>query len=361
MRNQISEHTLKAGFSLVETTIALAIVLVVTGAVFAVMNPAYGPFHAQPEAIDMGQRLRVSVDAIARDLVMAGAGTRKYLPSVLPSRRGPLSPDSPDAYFENRISILYVPAGAFETILSAPTGGDIVYVASSTGFAVNALVAIFDETGAYDTFRIEAIQDAPPAFVPAGGGFSKTYSPGAIVVRVVSATYWIRLDTTAGTSELMKYDGRQTDLPMADDVADLTFEYFGDPSPPVLRKPLSDPEGPWTSFGPKPPEIDVDDPATSVYGTGENCTFVVVDGLTVGRPEMLNLGAGALVPLDARLLTDGPWCPDPSNPQRFDADLLRIRRVHVTLRVRASRAFLQPLRDHKITFDVTPRNLGLPQ
>jgi prepilin-type N-terminal cleavage/methylation domain-containing protein len=352
---------LKAGFSLVEMTIALAIVLVVTGAVFAVMNPAYGPFHSQPEAIDMAQRLRVSVDAVARDLVMAGAGTRKYIPSVLPSRRGTLSPDSPDAYFDNRISVLYAPAGAFETMLIAPTSGGIVHVASSRGFAVNALVAIFDETGAYDTFRLAAVQDAPPAFVPIGGAFSKTYGPGAIVVRVVSATYWIRPDAFTGTSELMKYDGRQTDLPMADEVGDLRFEYFGDPTPPVLRKLLSETEGPWTSYGPKPPEIDVDDPATPVYGAGENCTFSVVDGVTLGRPEMLNLGAGSLVPLNARLLTDGPWCPDPSSPQRFDADLLRVRRIRVTLRVRPSRVFLQPLRDQKITFDVTPRNLSLPQ
>lgn len=352
---------MKAGFSLVEMTIVLAIVLVVTGAVFAVMNPAYGPFHSQPEAIDMGQRLRVSVDAITRDLVMAGAGTRKYFPSVLPFRRGPLSPDSPAAYFDDRISILYVPAGARETMLSASTEGDIVHVASSSGFAVNALVAIFDETGAYDTFRIAAIQDAPPVFVPAGGAFSKTYGPGATVVRVVSATYWRRVDATAGTSELMKYDGRQTDLPMADDVAGLTFEYFGDPSPPALRKPLSEPDGPWTSYGPKPPDIHVDDPSTPVYGAGENCTFTVIDGATVVRSEMLNFGYGALIRLNESQLTDGPWCPDPSDPDRFDADLLRIRRVRVTARVRASRTFLQPLRDHKITFDVTPRNLSLPQ
>ena len=85
----------------------------------------------------------------------------------------------------------------------------------------------------------------------------------------------------------MKYDGRQTDLPIADDVSALAFEYFGDPSPPVLRKPLSEPAGPWTSYGPKPPDVDVDDPATPVYGAGENCTFAVIDGSTVLRPEMM--------------------------------------------------------------------------
>ena len=353
---------MKAGFSLVEMTIALAIMLVVTGAIFAVMNPAYGAFHSQPEAIDMHQRLRVAVDAISRDLTMAGAGTGKYFASVLPFRRGALSPDSPARYFDDRISILYVPAGAAETMLSAPTdGGNIVNVAATGGFAPNALVAIFNEAGLYDTFRVEALQDVPPALVHTRGALSKTYGVGATVVQVVSATYWMREDTRAGTSELMKYDGRQTDLPIADDVVGLAFEHYGDPSPPMVRKPLSEPVGPWTSYGPKPPEVDVDDPATPVYGRGENCTFAAIDGSTVVRPEMLNLGSASLVRLDKRQLTDGPWCPDPSNPDRFDADLLRIRRVRVKLRVRASRRFIHPLRDHDITFDVTPRNLSLPQ
>jgi prepilin-type N-terminal cleavage/methylation domain-containing protein len=350
------------GFSLVEMVIALAIVLVVTGALFAVMNPAYGAFHSQPEAIDMQQRLRVSVDAISRDLMMAGAGTRKYFPSVLPLRRGPLAADSPAAYFDDRISVLYVPVDAPETTLSTSTdAGNIVYVLSSSGFAPNALAAVFDESGAYDTFRINAVQDTPPALIRAGGNFSKTYATGATVVGVASATYWRRVDAIAGTSELMKYDGQLTDLPISDDVVGLTFEYFGDPSPPVLRRPLSEPLGPWTTYGPKPPEMGIDDPATPVYGAGENCTFTVINGATVVRPEMASLGSASLVRLDERQLTDGPWCPDPSEPGRFDADLLRIRRVRVTLRVRASRTFIHPLPDREIGFDVTPRNLSLPQ
>jgi hypothetical protein len=236
-----------------------------------------------------------------------------------------------------------------------------MYLVSSNGFAPNALVAVFDESGAYDTFRVNAVQDAPPALVRAGGTLSKSYAPGATVVSVLSATYWRRVDATAGTSELMKYDGRQTDLPVSDEVVGLAFEYFGDGSPPVLRRPLSDPAGPWTTYGPKPPEMDVDDPATPVYGAGENCTFTVIDGSTVVRPEMANLGSGTLVRLDERQLTDGPWCPDPSEPGRYDADLLRIRRIRVTIRVRASRTFIHPLADREIVFDVTPRNLSLPQ
>jgi hypothetical protein len=152
----------------------------------------------------------------------------------------------------------------------------------------------------------------------------------------------------------MRYDGSLTDLPVTDDVEELAVAYYGDPSLPVLRRPLSDPEGPWTSYGPKPPDTVVDDPATPSYGPGENCLFTVVDGTTIVRPEIEDLGSSAssLAPLDQRRLTDGPWCPDPSAPNRFDADLLRVRRVRVTLRLRGGR---------NITFDVTPRNLSLRQ
>jgi prepilin-type N-terminal cleavage/methylation domain-containing protein len=352
----------RAGFSLVEMTIALAIVLVVTGAIFAVMNPAHGAFHSQPEVIDMQQRLRVSVDAIANDLMMAGAGTVTYFPAVLPIRRGLIAGDSAAAYFDDRVSLLYAQPGGGETTLTMPTdAGTMLYVTSANGFAPNVLAVVFDETGAYDTFRVTAIQDAPPALVHAGGALSKTYAAGASVARIVSATYWMRADTTSGASELMRYDGWQSDVPVADDVIGLAFEYFGDPSPPILRKALSEPEGPWTSYGPKPPEIDVDDAATTVYGSGENCTFAVIDGATASRPEMIHLGSSSLVTLTASQLTDGPWCPDPADPRRYDADLLRIRRVRVTLRVRASRTFFHPLPDRQSIFDVTPRNLSLPQ
>jgi hypothetical protein len=76
------------------------------------------------------------------------------------------------------------------------------------------------------------------------------------------------------------------------------------------------------------------------------------------------------------MLTDGPWCPDATAPGRFDADLLRIRRVGVTLRVEAAPASLRGpvgalfarggsstsalmrVPDQELRFDVTPRNMN---
>jgi hypothetical protein len=77
------------------------------------------------------------------------------------------------------------------------------------------------------------------------------------------------------------------------------------------------------------------------------------------------------------MLTDGPWCPDPLSPVRFDADLLRVRRIHVTLRVQSAlpalrgpagtlfarggtaRAGDRYVPDIVAQFDVAPRNMNL--
>jgi hypothetical protein len=77
------------------------------------------------------------------------------------------------------------------------------------------------------------------------------------------------------------------------------------------------------------------------------------------------------------MLTDGPWCPDSISPNRFDADLLRIRRIRVSLRVQSGLASLRGpagtlfarggtaragdryVPDLTVQFDVTPRNMNL--
>ena len=65
----------EAGFTLVEMLISAAIMLTVTAGVFTLMNPSEGIYKAQPEASDMQQRMRIGVDTLSKDLVMAGAGT----------------------------------------------------------------------------------------------------------------------------------------------------------------------------------------------------------------------------------------------------------------------------------------------
>ena len=85
------------GFSLVEVTVALALTLVVSAGVFALLNPAESAFLAGPEIADMQQRLRVATDTLYANLLMAGAGAyagtqagalHRFFAPVLPFRRG---------------------------------------------------------------------------------------------------------------------------------------------------------------------------------------------------------------------------------------------------------------------------------
>src|SRR4029453_3261583 len=64
-----------AGFTIIEMLVATLIMVAVTGAVFTLLNPAQGINQAQPEVSDLQQRMRVGVDTLTKDLIMAGAGS----------------------------------------------------------------------------------------------------------------------------------------------------------------------------------------------------------------------------------------------------------------------------------------------
>jgi hypothetical protein len=102
----------------------------------------------------------------------------------------------------------------------------------------------------------------------------------------------------------------------------------------------------------------VDDPRDN-WPAGENCLFSLdpASALSIPRPELraFSSAAATLVKLDASSLSDGPWCPDATAPARIDADLLRVRKIRVTVRVRTDDPSLS---DRQVSFDVSPRNLN---
>jgi len=213
------------GFTLIELVVSMAITLAVTASMFAFVHAARHVFEIDLERADMQQRARVSMDALYRDLVMAGAGFQT--PAVAPFRRGDSNPDLPGSVFANRISVRYVPPDA---------------------------------------------------------------------AQAVTITYMLGTDA-AGVPQLTRYDGRATELPVADHIGDCRFEYFD--------------------------------------GGGQ--------------------------PIALARFADGPWVPDAVASDRFDADLQAIRRVRVVLRVRPARTFagISLVNLDAIT-DVSPRNLNPP-
>ena len=148
-----------AGFSIVEMLIATVIMMAVTGATFALMNPAQGMFVAQPEVSDMQQRLRIAVDTLQKDLLMAGAGTYsgnnklgslgQYVATILPDREGNMSPDPAGTFkctttfcsslaASDTITIMYVPPTSAQTTIrdSMPPNSNELKVNAQPGCPV---------------------------------------------------------------------------------------------------------------------------------------------------------------------------------------------------------------------------------
>jgi prepilin-type N-terminal cleavage/methylation domain-containing protein len=309
------------GFSLIELVIALALMLTVSAAVFSVVRSSEDAARVQPEIADMQQRLRVASEAIFGDLIMAGASAHgvdvqplgSLLPAVLPYRAGPVRPDLPGTFKGDTLTVMYVPASSAQTGIAQPlTPGATSLMVNARagcpmrgasrdpacGLQTGMAALLVDAAGAFDRFTIADVHANRVSLEHADGGVSRSYDANSLIMPVRTVTYYLRRDS----SQLIRYNGAASDAPVADYVTGLSFEYFAEPP----------------------------------------------SGATDAR---------SLVRLLTGELTDGPWRPDAVDVNRFDVDLLRIRRVRVRVRVRA--ATVGAIRDLEVSFDVAPRNLNL--
>ena len=390
------------GFTLVEMIVAMAIMVTVTGVIFSMVDPSRGAYRIQPEVAELQQRLRVGTQFLVNDLMMAGAGSpagsphtgtlTNFFAPIQPYRIGMIDsdPDNGVYYRNDAITIMYIPPGAAQTTLSAamPQPSAELKVNDQPncpdpatnglcGFKDGQRIIIFDETGAYDDMTLTAVQPASNHLQHnksvVGNELSKAYTPAnnTQIAQVSQQTYWYNAETL----QLMYYDGDQRDEAVVDQVVELVFEYFGEPRPPAMIAPITNAVGPWTSYGPKPPPLTMQ-PTT--WPAGENCAFMIgPSGTHVGRLPDLAPGETGLVGLSEEMLTDGPWCPDATFPTRYDADLLRIRKIGVRMRVQVasselrgpagtlfrnpgtSKASSRMVPDQEIRFDIVPRNFNL--
>ncbi len=350
-----------AGFTLVEVIVATALTMTLTGVVVSLVAPGSSAGPMLPEAIDQAQRMRVANDALFRDLSQAGAGLSsgphvgpliRFFAPIVPRRMGASGADSFNTARTDAVTVRYVPDTLAQTtvntfFLTSPTQANITTnsacgAAPFCGMAVGDDAFIFDRDGQVDTVTLRQVQgsvgivqihDAPATF---------NYQPGASLAQAVSRTYYL----DAAQRQLRMYDGDQSDVPVVDGVVGMSLTYFGDPNPPRAPQP---------QLG------------------AANCLYDAMGRLDPALATLPNSGT-SLVPLPLSMFADGPWCG--SGGARFDADLLRIRLIKVTLRVEATDdafrgqgvAFAHPgtasavrhmLADASLTFDVTPRNLNL--
>ncbi len=346
---------------LVEMLLSAAIVCTVLAVVLRLAATAQTSVSVAGEAADLQQRLRVAVEALRRDLLAAGAGPSSgpaagplidaFAP-VLPAGPGRTGADPDLTAYSDRISLVYVPRDGVQTALArgmATAADPLVVDAAAPGCAAGGLcgfrpgdrVLVYspgDAAGTHDVFTILSTDPALGVIVPAPL-LSRAYAAGARVVSLVQRVYY--LDRPG--RRLMVYDGDRSDVPLVDHVVDVRFAYDADPSP-------------WSATPPPPGSA--------------NCAYAAGDPAV---PLLEDLGGTGLVRLASAQLTDGLSCGGAAG--RFDADLLRVRRIEVSLRLEAEGdefrgpgpAFANPgtsrapdryVPDVAFTFSVTPRNMG---
>jgi len=349
-----------AGFSLIEAVVAAAIFMAAGSVLFHFAATSQRIARAQPEAADVNQRVRVAAGMIARDLLDAGAadahgqlGTlTNYFPPILPARTGAQSPDAELTAFPDRISIIYGPAGGWRSELAVDMAGSTADVPINTaavgcpssgfcGFVEGTRAAIIDtrNLGAgYDVFSVTTAV-AGLGHGPPNPPFTQAYRRSSTaVVPLIQRVYYL----DRPNDRLMMYDGFKSTFPLIDNVVDLEFRYFVDPQAASVAVPAD---------------------------TSGNCAYAAGDPPVA---LLAPLGTASLTAVPLARFTDGPYCG--VYPNRFDADLLRIRRVRVRLRVQAAReqsrgrgvdysnpgtadGELSAVRDFEVTFETTPRNM----
>ena len=324
------------GFTLVELLVAACITLLVTAAIVAAARPAEHVFLTQSEAADELQRSRVATSALFRDLVMAGAGpdagpdagslARAFAP-ILPWHQGRTGGDQAGVFRDDAITLSYLPSSRAQTTIASPmpaqsgivrvnTGAGCPLSDAACGLSQATTVLAYDDTGSADTFRVENVVDSVLELRHTSADSLKVYPVGSRLVQAIVRSYFLEADEASDQVQLVRDDGTGgPSVAIVDHVVGLKFEYFGEP-----------------------------------------------DGSAVLSPA---------------ILTDGPWRPDDSAPNRFDVDLLRIRAVTVLVRVESAMAALRGpagplfsragtsrsgnrfLPDHEIRFLVSPRNMGV--
>ena len=318
---------------------ALALTLLVLGALFELASPAAFLNRSLPETANVQQRLRHAFDRLHTDLLAAGRGTvlvspgplTRFLPPVVPYRFGRRADRGEHRRVSaSAVTILSVSGTSSETTTLSPIAGPapVVRLAAGPGcvppvcgYGARDLVLVFDEHGAWELFRVTGA-GAMTLTLERAHATATVFSPGAVIAPVTLHHYY----ADAERSQLRHYDGWLGDFPLVDDLAAARFRFFGDAGAPEC--------------------LDL------------------ASGVTGGTPVEIGLAE----------LTDGPWCGPAGLP--FDADLLRIRAVAVDLRVQSAvaelrggdpRLFARPgsarggrslVPDHAISFTVAPRNMS---
>jgi prepilin-type N-terminal cleavage/methylation domain-containing protein len=265
------------GFSLVELLVATAICALVSGALAGVVAPARAAFEASPAMIDLHQRTRWGIEAVSGAL--RGAGVAPGIPAVVPSTS---SADSD--VFDALWVMMPVPGGARGMVAADQSGpGGAIALATGAGCPQVGDVCGFTEGATAvivdDLGRFDAFEVAATS-----PGRGEIVPDAALAIAYAAGSVVMEGET-------------------------LLFETAQQP----------------------------DGSRALVQRTAAGATQPIIEGVTHFVVEAWD-AARRLGPSE---LADGPWLVGGVGVPKYDADVLGIRRIDITLAVEVLSASLR--------------------
>jgi prepilin-type N-terminal cleavage/methylation domain-containing protein len=213
------------GFSLVELLIALAVALIVIGALYPVSRAGSLVQRSEVARGERGETALRALDDIAFELTRAGFGLGDGVPRVVPGRPGqPLATDS--------ITVRSNPAGIAGRLRADLTPGQgRVPVAGANGFGAGERVLLADVRRQLERAEVDRVQrDELDLRFPedSGGRLRRPFrvERASRVVKVREAVFFLRDSPLEGERVLVKQVDGAAEQVLARGVGELRFEYL---------------------------------------------------------------------------------------------------------------------------------------
>jgi type II secretory pathway pseudopilin PulG len=227
----------EGGFTVVELLIAMAITLIIAGAIAGAAPPARDAFERVPADLDLQQRGRTAIDVLSQALRAAGnnvAATESLGPlsDLLPSV-SVAGEDESGVFTELTVIIPVRDAaqGLLAANQSAPGAAMTLApdhcpnIKDACGFTPGSTAVVADGAGHYDVFSIGAT-DAGSRRVTPASPLSRSYPSGSVIVEADQFTFGLA-EQPDGSYSLIRTTAAGAVQPIVDFVNGLSFDVIG--------------------------------------------------------------------------------------------------------------------------------------
>jgi prepilin-type N-terminal cleavage/methylation domain-containing protein len=171
----------QGGFSLIELTVAMAVTLIVTGAVYGLLAGGQSAFRREPELTDRQQNIRVAMDLILRDIANAGSGMPSFMQTFTPGLDACATcPMGPDGVTTDELELVTNPGSVDNEAVcasvvappGAPTGNSalsdsLLLMAGASTIAPNTPVVLIMTDGTWTVRNVVGVSTVNYGGAPA--------------------------------------------------------------------------------------------------------------------------------------------------------------------------------------------------